>query len=661
MKKLYRSRDGGIMDDVKQLMQDHFLKYASYVVLERAIPNVEDGLKPVQRRILHTLYNMHDGKLHKVANVAGQTMAYHPHGDAPIIDALINMANKGYLLDQQGNFGSIFTGDPPAAARYIETRLSPLARETLFNPDLTPTTPSYDGRHQEPVCFPAKIPLLLLSGSDGIAVGMATHILPHNFTELLEAEIAILEGKEYTILPDFPTGGIMDASQYDKGRGKIKLRAKIEIPDPKTVVIREICYGTTTESLIRSIDEAAKKGKIKIEEINDYTAEKVEIEIKLPRGQYAEELIKALYAYTECEVSLSSQIVVIKDNLPWEPNIHEILEFHTDKLQQYLQKELEIERGRLLEKIFEKTLERIFIENRLYKLLENIGTYEEIHQTIEEALLPFHHMLYRLPVYDDREKLLAIPIRRISRFDLDKNLEEIASHQKELVRVEKDLKSIKKTAIVYLRSLIKKFGPTYLRKTTIDKIEEIDMRRIETRTVKIGFDPTTGFVGTKVSGDSSFECTNFDKILLVFKNGTYMVTNIPEKQYVHHDGNQVVFVGAADKKTVLNVIYKDSKTNLCYAKRFIVTQFILDKQYRYMDEGMDLCFITTQPDVSLEMQFIPKPKQKKSKDFFRISEVAIKGVSAKGIRMAPREIKKLLLVKKSDPAPATGNAQEVHP
>ena len=362
------------MDDFKQLMEQQYLTYAFYVIRDRAIPDVIDGLKPVQRRILETLRLMHDNKLHKVANVAGQTMALHPHGDAAITDALITVANKGYLLDMQGNFGNIYTGDPAAAARYIETRLSKLSLDTLFNPDLTETVPSYDGRKQEPVRLPVKIPLVLLHGIDGIAVGMSTHILPHNFVELLEAEIAILQGEKFSILPDFLTGGIMDASLYDKGKGKIKLRAKLEERDPKTIVITEICYGTTTESLIRSIDEAAKRGKIKIDAINDYTSDKVEIEIKLPRGVYAADVMKALYAYTECEVTLHSQIVVIRDEYPWEPNVDEILHYHVEHLQSYLKKELEIERDRLLEKIFNKTLDQIFIENRLYKKLETVSS-----------------------------------------------------------------------------------------------------------------------------------------------------------------------------------------------------------------------------------------------------------------------------------------------
>ncbi|CAF23075.1 DNA topoisomerase IV subunit A [Candidatus Protochlamydia amoebophila] len=633
------------MEDIKQLMQRHYIKYASYVILDRAIPNVIDGLKPVQRRILYTLWLMHDGKLHKVANVAGQTMALHPHGDAPITEALINIANKGYLLDQQGNFGNLFTGDPAAAARYIETRLTPLAKETLFNADLTSTIPSYDGRHQEPTCLPAKIPVVLLQGADGIAVGMSTHIFPHNFLELLEAEIAILEGKPFSILPDFPTGGIMDASDYNKGKGKVRLRAKIEVRDAKSLVITEICYGTTTESLIRSIDEAAKKGKIKIDAINDYTAEKVEIEIKLPRGQYAQDLLEALYAYTECQVTLHSQIVVIKDNYPWETDVDSILRLHTEKLQEYLQRELELERDHLNEKIFEKTLEQIFIENRLYKRIEDLTSYEEVHVTIAASLIPFHSQLLRIPTEQDRERLLSIPIRRITRFDLAKNQEEILSHQEQLTRVEKDLKNIIKVAIRYLNSLIKKFASEHKRKTEIQVIQQVDTRAMETRQITVCFDPTTGFIGTKVTSNYTIECTNFDKLLVIFKDGTYQIINIPEKQYVHHKGNKVVYVGIADKKTIINVVYRDPETHYVYAKRFIVEKFILDKYYRYLEEGTTLEFISTQPGVSLELQFIPKPRQTISKMQFQIDNIAVKGVTAKGIRISNREVKKVIIAK----------------
>lgn len=636
------------MDDVKLLMKDNYIKYASYVILDRAIPNVIDGLKPVQRRILYILWLMHDGKLHKVANVAGQTMAYHPHGDAAIIEALINLANKGYLLDRQGNFGNLFTGDPAAAARYIETRLSPMAKDVLFNPDLTLTVPSYDGRNQEPVCLPVKIPLLLIQGAEGIAVGMSTSILPHNFVELLEAEIAILEGREFTILPDFPTGGMMDASQYNKGRGKVKLRARIDVVDAKTIIIREICYGTTTESLIRSIDESAKRGKIKIESINDYTADKVEIEIKLPRGVYAQDVIEALYGFTECQVTLNPMMVTIKDDRPWEGDVHDILRLHTEKLVEYLKRELEIEFGRLHEKIFEKTLEQIFIENRLYKLIENISSYEKIHDVIEDGLKPFHGLLSRLPVYDDRERLLNIPIRRISRFDLDKNKDDIRALQEEAGKVEKNLKNIKKFAISYIKGLLTKYGKDFPRKTEFQTIEQVDRRAIETRQIKVGYDPVAGFIGTKVTGALTLECTNFDKILVVYKDGTYLVINIPEKQYIHQDGKKVIYTGVADKKTIFNVVYKDPKTHLACAKKFVISKFILDKTYRYFDEGMELLLITTEPDPEVEIQFIPKPQQRYAKAPFSFKNVLVKGVSANGIRMTSKQVKKVVLLKEGE-------------
>ncbi len=625
------------MDDLKDQMKDHFIQYASYVILDRAIPNVVDGLKPVQRRILEILWRQNDDKLHKVANVVGQTMQLHPHGDAPIYEALVNLANKGYLLDRQGNFGNIYTGDPSAAGRYIETRLSALAKETLFNPDITETTPSYDGRNAEPVVLPAKIPLLLMQGANGIAVGMATSILPHNFTELLEAEIACLEGKNFKIFPDFPTGGIMDKSGYDKGRGKIKLRAKIEIKDPKTIVIREICYGTTTESLIRSIDEAAKKGKIKIEAINDYTAQHVEIEIKLPRGQYAEDLIDALYGFTECEVSLTSQVIVIKDGRPWETDVHEILSYNAAKVVEFLKRELEIEKERLLEKIFYKTLERIFIENKIYKKIETEKSLEGIHETLSDAFKPYRKKLLRDPTHEDRDKLLQIPIRRISRFDIDKNKEEIEILDQMYRDVEKHLKNVKKYAIDHLKKLIVKFGKDYPRRTKVRAIEEIDRRAIETKEVKVGFDLESGFVGTKVSGESQIFCTNFDKLLIFSKDGSYKAISIPEKQYCEG----LVWAGVADKKTVMSVVYKQSDTGQIWAKRFIVEQFILDKTYRYIDESADLQFISSDLDPAVILHFAPQARQKAKKLEVSLKEIPVKKAQTRGTRISNQKVKKV--------------------
>ncbi len=624
------------MDDLKHQMKDHFIKYASYVILDRAIPNVVDGLKPVQRRILETLWRQNDGKFHKVANIVGQSMQFHPHGDAPIYEALVNLANKGFVLDRQGNFGNINTGDPSAAARYIETRLSPLARETLFNPDITETLPSYDGRNQEPVTLPAKIPLLLMQGADGIAVGMATRILPHNFAELLEAEIAYLEDRDFKIFPDFLTGGIMDKSQYDKGRGRIKLRAKIEVKDQKTLIIREICYGTSTESLIRSIDEAAKKGKIKIEAINDYTARDVEIEIKLPRGQYAEEILDALYGFTECEVSLVSQIIVIKDNLPWETDVHEILKYNAEKLVEFHRRELEIERGRILERIFYKTLERIFIENRLYKKIETVKTLDGIHKTLEEAFKPYLKELLRKPTAEDRDKLLQIPIRRISQFDIDKNKEEIISLEEKLAEVEKDLKNVKKYSIAYLKKLIQKYASVYPRKTRVKSIEEIDRRAIETKQVKVGFDPETGFIGTKISGPISLSGTNFDKLLVFHKDGTYKVINIPDKQYFEN----VAWVLIADKKTVMSVVYKNRDTEHVWGKRFIVDKFILDKVYNFLDEKSELHCISPELEPVVEVHFA---HQKVKKQLFACKDIPVKGAQTRGVRLATHKVKKIIL------------------
>jgi len=636
------------LDDIKHVYKENYLRYASYVILDRAIPHVIDGLKPVQRRILWTLFQMDDGKLHKVANVAGQTMALHPHGDAPIIDALVNLANKGYLLDTQGNFGNPNTGDPPAAARYIETRLGGLAKETLFNPALTEFSPSYDSRAMEPVVLPAKIPLLLMQGAEGIAVGMSTKILPHNFQELLEAEIAILEGKDFEIYPDFLSGGIMDPTEYDQGRGKVKLRAKITTPDEKTLVITEICHGTTTESVIRSIDEAAKKGKIKIDSINDYTAEKIEIEIKLPRGQYADKMIDQLYAFTDCEVSISTQLLSIKDQHPWEGTVNGILELHVELLKGYLKKELELERDRLLEKIFEKTLEQIFIENRLYKQIEDVATYDKIHTTIEKSLKPFHKQLARIPTREDQERLLAIPIRRISRFDIQKNQDDIAALEKKLMEVEKHLKNIKKFTIQYLKGLLKKYGDLFPRRTRIKEIEVLDKREIAKRIVKVGYDSETGYIGTKVSSPQSVECSNLDKLLILFKDGSFQVINIPEKQYIHTKKVPAIWVGPADKKTIFRVLYRDKKTNYAYAKRFIVKQFILDKEYQFLDRDHKLEFISTHGGIVLLLTFKPKARQKLAKLECELDEIAIKGVSAKGVRIANKELKTVKIYKSKE-------------
>lgn len=629
------------MDDIKQIMRKHYLRYASYVILDRAIPDISDGLKPVQRRILHVLWRMHDGKLHKVANVAGQTMAFHPHGDAPIVEALVNLANKGFLLDTQGNFGNLLTGDPHAAARYIETRLSPLAHETLFNPELTSNVPSYDGRHQEPVLLPSKIPVLLMHGAEGIAVGMATQVLPHNFVELLHAQIACLEERPFTLLPDFPTGGIMDGAEYAAGRGRVRLRAQLLVRDPKTIMIKEICYGTTTESLIRSIDEAAKRGKIKIEAIHDYTAAQVEIEIKLPRGQQASEVIDALYAFTECQVNINSQIVLIKDNLPWEGDVHEILRYNTVQLQDLLKRELELEKEQLKEKVFERNLEQIFIEERLYKQIEEIADYGTVHQVILSSLQPFLAKLARTPTSEDLEKLLSIPIRRITRFDIGKNQKDISELLRRLAQVERELMQMRQVTIRYLQKLLDKYGQQFPRRTRLESIEQLDKRALEVKNVRVGFDASQGFIGTKVSGSHTLECQNVDKLLLFYRHGIYKVINIPEKLYVGEGGEMPIYVGIADKKSVASVAYRHPQTLMAFAKRFVIDRFVTDRPYRFFDEEMQLLYFSTEPSVKVGVRFVPVPRQKQSGAEFAFDSVLVKGVAAKGVRLCSRPVAEL--------------------
>lgn len=633
-------------DDLKQLMRENYLTYASYVILDRAIPDVVDGLKPVQRRILHTLKKIHDEKLHKVANVVGQTMAFHPHGDSAIYEALVNLANKNYLLRKQGNFGNLHTGDPAAAARYIETALSPLAIETMFNPDLTTFLPSYDGRNSEPITLPAKVPLLLMQGAEGIAVGMTTKILPHNFSELLIAQIDLLEGKKIKLYPDFPSGGLLDISEYNHGKGKVRLRAKIVEKDQKTVVIKELCYGTTTESVINSIDEAAKKGKIKIDAIHDFTSDKVEIEITLPRGQYAEELIPALFAFTQCETSISLSPIVIRDNLPWETTVEEVLAFHLEKLQTYLKRELEIKKERLEDKIFHKTLEQIFIENKLYKNLETVRSQDKLHETVADSLKPFHRSFLRKPSKEDIDKLLNIPIRRISKFDFDKNQEDIAALKADVCKTEKSLKKMKAYTINYLKYLLKEYSGYYPRKTKVRSMEVINKKEVDKKKVSVGFDSEKGIIGTKVKGSASLTCSPHDKLLIFFSDGAYRIISIPDKTYLHINDKVTAYIGFADKETIFRAVYREAKTNFCFVKRFIVKQFIIDKEYRFFEEGMKLELLTTEKNAKVILNFKPKPRLKTKKADFALDDFAIKGVSAKGIRLSRHEVKKISIPKK---------------
>lgn len=626
------------MSDCQDLMRNHYVAYASYVILDRAIPDLVDGLKPVQRRILHTLFKINDGKFHKVANVTGQTMAFHPHGDAPIYEALVTLANKGYLLDMQGNFGNPFTGDSAAAARYIETRLNGLSLETLFNPKLTQFVPSYDGRNQEPVVLPAKIPLLMMQGADGIAVGMATKILPHNFKELLEAEIDLIKGNEIKIFPDFPSGGILDASNYEDGKGKVRIRAVIEIKDAKTLVIKELAFGTTTDSVIQSIEDAVKKGQIKLDSISDYTSEQVEIEIKLPRGQYAEEIIDALYAYSDCQVSIQPQMVVIHEGSPKEVTVTYALQVAVDNLRRILEGELRLALEKLEATVFFKTLERIFIEEKLYQKIEELGDEQEAITVLLKAFKKYRDQLSRDPVEDDISALLSIPIRRIARFDRDKNLKDIEASQKEIKKITKELKDIDGYAISYLEHLIKRYGADYPRRTRLETIGEIDKRSISTKKISVGFDLSTGYVGTKVDGEK-FTCTNYDKVLCIYKDGLYRVINIPEKQYMGRTESPLLAILCLDKEQVFSCCYLDCETGFGYGKRFQVKQFILDKEYRFLELGQKLLYFTMDKEPRpLQISLVPKPKQRVAAIEFALGDVQVKGYQAHGVRISNRPV-----------------------
>ncbi|MCX6886697.1 MAG: DNA topoisomerase IV subunit A, partial [Verrucomicrobia bacterium] len=441
----------------------NFLDYASYVIRDRAIPALADGLKPVQRRILWALHQMDDGRLMKVANVTGETMKYHPHGNASIDDAIVVLANKRYLIEGQGNYGNIYTGDPAAASRYIECRLTELARTELFNDDITELVPSYDGRRDEPVTLPSKLPVLLMLGTEGIAVGMSSRILPHNFPELLQAQIAILKKQPFKCLPDFQTGGLMDAREYKDGAGQIKVRAKIKVKDESTVLIKEIPPTTTTDSLIASIEDASRKGKIKIKSISDFTSETAEIEVRAPAGANAEQLVDALYAFTDCEVSISSRIIVIRNNRPAEMTVSEVLHANTEQLVAILKKELELKEHRLLEELHFRTLERIFIEERIYKKIEQCKTNEAVFAAVYDGFKPFAEQLVRELTDPDVERLLQVRIRRISLFDISKHREEMSKVKQELAETRKNLKNLIKYATAHLEALLEKYGPIYPR------------------------------------------------------------------------------------------------------------------------------------------------------------------------------------------------------
>jgi topoisomerase IV subunit A len=568
---------------VQDMYKEYFLDYASYVITDRAVPHLADGLKPVQRRILHSLREEEDGRFHKVANIIGQTMKYHPHGDAAIGDALVNLGQKNLLIDTQGNWGDPMTGDSAAAPRYIETKLSKFALEVAFNPATTLWQRSYDGRNLEPIILPMKFPLVLAQGAEGIAVGLATKILPHNFIELIKCCIAVLKKEKYKLLPDFPTGGLVDASNYNDGQsgGKLKVRARIVQIDARTLAITEIPFGTTTGSLMDSIVTANDKGKIKIKRIEDKTAKNVDIIVHLPQGSDPDKAIDALYAFTDCETSISPNCCVIFENKPVFLGVTELLELSVQNTVKLLKLELEIRNKDLSEKWHFKSLEKVFIEERIYRQIEKCETWEAIIETIDKGLRPFRKQFVRDVTVDDITRLTEIRIKRISRFDGFKADEEMIALQKEIGETEKNLKGLTRYAIAYYENLLAKYGKGRERKTKISRFDAIDASDVILSNLKVYMDRENGFVGTSVRdgeliGDSF---STLDEIIAFKEDGTFAVTKVGEKNYV---GNKILSAAKFDRNdtsTVYNMLYRDGRGGATMAKRFQIGGITRDKQY----------------------------------------------------------------------------------
>ncbi|MFA7256697.1 MAG: DNA topoisomerase IV subunit A [Kiritimatiellales bacterium] len=624
---------------LRKLVDYNFLQYASYVICDRAIPNVEDGLKPVQRRIMHALSEKDDGRFIKVANVVGHTMQYHPHGDASINDALVNLTNLGgYLIEGQGNFGNIFTGDRAAAPRYIECRLTPLAREEVFNKELTRYILSYDGRNKEPVVLPCKLPLLLMLGADGIAVGLSTKILPYNFIELLQEQIEILHEKvrtphKCTVLPDFQTGGLMDVSEYNNGNGKVKVRAKIEERSGNRLTITDLPYGQTTESLTTSIEDAVRKKKVAVRAINDFTAEKVEIELVLSVGADPEQVKQALYVFTACETSISSRIVVIHNNRPVEMTVDDILHLNTKQLLTILEAELNLKKDKLLDAFHTKTLVQIFVENRIYKKIEQCKTYEAVHKAVMDGLEPFKKMLRRPVVDEDIEMLLAIQIKRISLFDMNKNKEDIEKILAELAEVEKNLKSLTVYATRYLKELIKKYKDRYPRLTQIKTFKEIEVRELTATELDLKHDTEAQFIGTAVKGESLLKCSSLDKLIVVWDDGRYQMVPPPEKLFV--DGN-MRYCAIFDRDREMTCVYVNGRET--YIKRFTFGGTIMNRDYQIAPEGSKIIFWQEGCPDELYLRYRPAKGQRIHQQFFKIKDLAVKGSKAKGNRLTTKSV-----------------------
>lgn len=640
------------------MFKDWFLDYSSYVILYRAVPHIVDGLKPVQRRVLHAMWRIDDGRYTKVANIVGQAMQFHPHGDQSILGALVQLGQKNYLIDMQGNWGNILTGDSNAAPRYIEARLSKFAKEVVFNPKTTSWMTSYDGRNQEPVELPIKFPLLLAQGADGIAVGLASKILPHNFNELIDASIAILEGKDFEIYPDFPTGGFADCSKYMKGQrgGVVKVRAKIEKIDKNTLAIKEIPYGKTTHMIIDSILKAKDKGKIKIKKIDDLTTDKVDILIHLPNDVSPDKTIDALYAFTDCEVSISPNTCVIMEKKPHFLGVDDVLRYSTEHTKGLLGMELQIRLDELENDWHYTSLEKIFFENKVFKILENDAiSWEELFQEIFDEMLKYQHLLRRPIVMDDISRLVEKPVKKISKLDIKAVDEKLRSIEDEMAEVRNHYEHLTEFTIAYFKNLKKKYGKDYPRLTELTGFETIAVTKVVNNNAKLYANKADGFVGINLKKEDNAEficeCSDLSEIIVIHKDGKYVVTKVSEKAFF---GKDIIYVGLFDRndqRTIYNVIYREGKTALSYAKRFAVTSITRDKEYDITQgtPGSVILWFTVNHNAEAEtvkIYFRQRPKLKKLIDEYDFSTLAIKGRASRGNLVSKNPIQKISLKSK---------------
>ena len=623
------------MTGLRKLYEENFLDFASYVIKERAIPDAADGLKPVQRRILWSLFEMDDGRFNKVANVIGHTMKYHPHGDQSIGAALVSLANRSYFIERQGNFGNILTGDEASAPRYIECRLTQLARDVLYNNDITDFDMSYDGRNKEPLLFPAKVPVVLLLGAEGIAVGMSTKILPHNFNEVIRAQISALKGEDFTLFPDFAQGGAVDVSGYEDGSGRIKCRARVERRGNKKVAITQIPFGTTTETIIASIENAAKKGRLKISSIDDYTTDKVEIEVTVARGVSADETIQRLYASTDCEVVHTANMMVIMDGAPVETTVSDLIRYSADSLKKILRRELQLEIQGLNDKLHWMTLEQLFIENRLYKRIEESPTLEKVREEVFQGLAPFLEDYEREVTGEDVDRLLSLKIRRISRFDIESHRKEMGEIKAAIKVAKKRLRELTAYAIEILNEFLSKYGKAYPRLSSIEEFTDIDKREVAIANLKLGFESDTGFIGTSVKGDITWNVSELDRILYFLADGTYTVIPMQEK---HMITGKVLWCGPCDREQVFSCVYRDRKDRIAYIKRFPIGGYILEREYRFVPENSEILVFLDRDKVILDYWFERTKRMKTRKGETSLQEISVKGVKAKGVQLCGKKV-----------------------